>query len=253
MLIKIPAGRKTMTKAFKLARAIRFLCDLSLGGGICGLAWYAIWLTWLLLAPAITGGSRHMVGGVISLAVGEAGSPQSPPVSPAIIGGPDLSVGLSAFLQSFPVTMNSIDSGLVISPKFSGTIGEMIFQTGDWRLHILLFLGSILPLILYLGILYLIRQFLVDAMQGMPFAIDNARRLKWIGWLLLGIGIAKPFLNYLTGHWVLSAVTVQGPVLNPWISLGFTGTCVLVACFSLILSVIFRHGVELEKEHSLTV
>jgi len=149
--------------------------------------------------------------------------------------------------------MNSIDSGLVVSPKFSGTIGEMIFQTGNWRLQILLFLGSIIPLILYLGILYLIRQFLVDAMQGMPFAIDNARRLKWIGWLLLGIGIVKPLLNYLTGHWILSAVTVQGPVLSPWISLGFTGTCVLAACFSLILSVIFRHGIELEKERSLTV
>ena len=242
-----------MTTAFKLAKAIRFLCDLSLGGGICGLAWYAIWLIWLLFAPAIAGGSRHMVGGVISLAVGEAGSPQSPPVSPAIIGGPDLSVGLSAFLQSFPVTVNSNDNGLVVSPKFSGTIGEMIFQTGNWRLQILLFLGSIIPLILYLGILYLIRQFLVDAMQGMPFAIDNARRLKWIGWLLLGIGIVKPLLNYLTGHWILSAVTVQGPVLSPWISLSFTGTCVLAACFSLILSVIFRHGVELEKEHSLTV
>jgi hypothetical protein len=37
----------------------------------------------------------------------------------------------------------------------------------------------------------------------------------------------------------------------PW--LGFICTCVLVACFSLILSVIFRRGVELEKEHSLTV
>jgi hypothetical protein len=244
---------ETMTTAFKLAKAIRFLCDLSLGGGICGLAFYSIWLIWLLFSPVIMGGSRHMVGGVVSMAVGEAGPPQSPPVSPAIIGGPDLLAGESAFLQSLPVTVVSNDNGLLVSPKFSGTIGEMLFQTRNWRIHILLFLGLIIPLILYMGILYLIRQFLVDAMQGIPFAFDNAQRLKWIGWLLLGIGVVKPFLNYLTGHWILSAVTVQGPMLSPWVNLGFVGMCVIVACFSLILSVIFRYGVELEKERSLTV
>ena len=194
-----------------------------------------------------------MVGGVISLAVGEAGAGQSPPVSPAIIGGPDFPVGLSAFLHSLPVTVVSNDNGLLVSPKFSGTIGEMLFQTSNWRIHILLFLGSVISLILYLGILYHIRQFLVDAMQGIPFAFDNSQRLKWIGWLLLAIGVVKPALNCVTGYWILSAVTVQGPMLSPWVNLGFVGTCVLVACFSLILSVIFRHGVELEKERSLTV
>ena len=239
--------------AFKLAKAIRFLCDLLLGGSILGLAYYSIWLIWLLISPAITGGSRHMVGGVISLAVGEAGALQLPPVSPTITGGPDLMAGASVFLQSLPVTIKSNDSRLLVSPRFSGTIGEMLFQTNNWRIHILLFLGLILPLILLMGILYLVRQFLVDAMRGLPFAIDNAQRLKWIGWLLLGIGVIKPALNLVTGHLVLSAVTVEGPMLSPWVNLSFLGSFVLIACFSLILSVIFHHGVELEKERSLTV
>jgi len=129
----------------------------------------------------------------------------------------------------------------------------MLFQTGNWKMHILLFLSAIIPQLLYLWILYLIRQFLVDAVQGSPFALDNAKRLKWIGLALLGIGVVKPTLNCLTGNLLLSAVTVHGPVLNPWVDLHFISACVLVACFSLILSVIFRHGVELEKEHSLTV
>jgi hypothetical protein len=132
-------------------------------------------------------------------------------------------------------------------------MGEMLFETSNWRIHILLFLGTIITGLLYLGILYHIRQFLVDAIQGIPFAFDNAQRLKWIGWLLLGIGVVKPMLSVLTAHRILSAVTVQGPILSPWVNLGYVGTCILVACFSLILSVIFRHGVELEKERSLTV
>ena len=242
-----------MAAAFKIAKAIRFLCDLSLGGSICGLAWYSLWLLWLLFAPVITGGSRHTVGGIVSVAVGEAGGGQMPPASPVIVGGPDLGVGASVFLQSFPLNVASNNSGLVVSPRFSGTVGEMLFQTSNWKLQILLFLGSIIPLVLYMGILYLIRQFLVDAMQGIPFALDNAHRLKWIGWLLLGISAIKPALNVVTGNWILSAVTVQGPRLSPWINLGFVATCALVACFCLILGVIFRHGVELEKEHSLTV
>lgn len=242
-----------MITAFKLAKAIRFLCDLLLGCSILGIAFYSIWLFWLLLSPVITGGNRHMVSGIVSLAVGEAGAPQLPPVSPTIIDGPGLMAGASVFLQSLPVTITSNNSGRLVSPRFSGTIGEMLFKTNNWRIHILLFMGLIIPLILYMGILYLIRQFLVDTMGGIPFAFQNAQRLKWIGWLLLSVGVVKPVLNIITGQLVLSAVTVQGPMLSPWVNLRFVGLCVLVACFSLLLSVIFRHGVELQKEQSLTV
>jgi hypothetical protein len=240
-----------MTAAFRLEKVMRFLCDLGLGGGICGLSFYVIWIIWLLLSPVIMGGTRQTITGAVSLAVGEAGPPQSLPVSPVIIYG-ILGVEEAGFLQSLPITVVS-NNTVLVSPRLGWTVGEMQFQTSNWRMQILFFLGMIIPGILYLGILYLIRQFLVDAMQGIPFALDNAQRLKWIGWLLLGIAVVKPALNYLTGHWILSAVTVQGPMLSPWIDLRFIRTCVLVACFSLILSVIFRHGVELEKEHSLTV
>ena len=241
-----------MTAVFRLAKGIRFLCDLGLGGGIIMLTIYAVWMIYLLLSPAILGGTRHTIGGILSLAVGEAGSGQVPPVSP-VIREVSLGVGQSVFLQSLPVTVASKDNGILVSPKFSGTVGEMLFQTNNWRIHILLFLGMIIPGVLYLGILYHIRQFIVDAVQGVPFALDNAQRLKWIGWLLLGIGVAKPALNCLIGFRILSAVTVQGPMLSPWVDLSFVSTCILVAIFSLMLSVIFRHGVELEKERSLTV
>ena len=246
---------ETMTTAFRLAKAIRFLCDLGIGTGIAGLALYIIWLILLLLSPAILGGTRKTISeysGAVSLAVGEQGPLQSLPVSPTIIYGV-LGYEEAGYLQSLPITVASNANGGLISPKLGWTVGEMQFQTSNWRIHVLLFLGAIIPGILYLGILYLIRQFLVDAMQGIPFALDNAQRLKWIGWLFLSIGVVKPALNYLTGRWMLSAATVQSPVLSPWIDFSFIRTCVLVACFSLILSVIFRHGVELEKDHSLTV
>jgi hypothetical protein len=244
-----------MTTVLKMAKGLRFLCDLGLGGGLVGLVWYIIWFGWVLLSPVLTGGTPHRVRGVVSMAVGEAGGGQMPPISPLILGGPDTLGGgaESVLLNSLPITVVSHDSSKVIDPKFSGTIGAMLFQTSNWKMHILLFLSALIPQFLFLWILYLIRQFLVDAVQGTPFSLDNAKRLKWIGLVLLGIGVVKPMLNGLTGNLLLSSITVQGPVLTPWIDLHFISACVLIALFSLIISISFRHGVELEKEHSLTV
>ncbi len=106
-------------------------------------------------------------------------------------------------------------------------------------------------LLLVLGLAFLTRQFLVDVIDGTPFTLDNARRLKWIGWLLLGIGVTMPVMRFVTGGWALSIVKIQSPTLSPPIKVD--PALILVAIFILILSAAFRHGVELEKERSLTV
>ncbi len=95
------------------------------------------------------------------------------------------------------------------------------------------------------------RQFLVDVIDGYVFSLENARRLKWIGWLLLLMGLFKPIFDCAAASWVFSIVKVQKPTLSPPIDLDVAW--ILVSLFVLILSAAFRHGVELEKEHSLTV
>jgi hypothetical protein len=75
--------------------------------------------------------------------------------------------------------------------------------------------------------------------------------LKWIEWLLLRAGGAKPILDMQVSSWVLSIVKVQNPILSPPIKVD--PALILVAVFVLILSAAFRHGVELEQERSLTV
>jgi membrane protein implicated in regulation of membrane protease activity len=87
--------------------------------------------------------------------------------------------------------------------------------------------------------------------DGTPFTSANAQRLMWIGWLLLGIQIAKPIAEGLAAGWILSMIKIQSPSISPGGHLNWSG--ILVALFILILSAIFRRGVELEKEHSLTV
>jgi hypothetical protein len=60
-----------------------------------------------------------------------------------------------------------------------------------------------------------------------------------------------PVVHILTGGWALSIVKIQSPTLSPPIKVD--AALILVAIFILILSAAFRHGVELEKERSLTV
>ena len=73
----------------------------------------------------------------------------------------------------------------------------------------------------------------------------------WIGWFLLVIGLFKPIFDFIAARWVFSIVKIQNPTLSPPIDLDVAW--ILVSLIVLILSTAFPYGVELEKEHSLTV
>jgi hypothetical protein len=208
-----------MNAQFRLAKTIRFLCDLGIGLLIAGTATS---IFWFLLLPPITG-TRPVIKASVNVGVEE----------------------------SVPVV--SSQSEALISPKFSKITGELQFQTRDWRVQALTQLGRIVLVLLIMGFLYSTRQFMTRTMEGTPFTFGNARCLQSMGWLVMGIGLAQPATDYLISHWVLSIAKIQSPFLSPWISPAFTVICFMVAAFILILAAIFRHGVELENERSLTV
>ena len=154
----------------------------------------------------------------------------------------------------YPVTMASDNSQLTVSPRLFYTTGEIGFETNDWRIQLAVYLVKrILASALIVAFLYMIHHFLTDAMEGTPFTMDNARRLKWIGWMLLGISVGKPVWEGLFTGWILSMIRVQNPTLSSWPDAPFTFALIPLACFILILSAVFRHGVELEQEHATTV
>ena len=219
-----------MSAPFKLAKGLRIVCDCYLGGGIAGLAFYGIWMVWLLVSPAVMG-KRQIISDSVTVAIGEPGLP-----------------------GVFPVSLASDNSKLNVSPRLFFTTGDLQFQTNDLKIQIAVYLAKRLLLGAWIvELLYMTRQFLADAIDGSIFTMDNARRLKWIGWLLLGIGLAKPVWDSLFGQWILSMVRVQNTTLSAWPDVLFLFIFVPIACFVLILSAVFRHGVELENEHALTV
>jgi len=218
-----------MTKApLRLARTLRFLCDYFLGATLLVTAGYVIWILWLLVSPVIMKGSGQVATAGIWVGVGE--------------GPPGLSL---------PVIMDLAESGVLPAAGLFKTTGELQFKTSDRRLQILGYLDNIVLSLLILGLVFMARQFLVEVIDGTPFTLENARRLKWIGWFLLGIGVAKPIVHNIAARWAFSIVKIQSPILSPPFDLDVAW--ILVSLFVLILSAVFRYGVELEKEHSLTV
>jgi hypothetical protein len=128
---------------------------------------------------------------------------------------------------------------------------ELRFVTTDRRIQMLDYLDDFVLSLLLVGLFFMARQFLVDVIDGAPFTFENARRLKWIGWFLLAIGVAKPLVDYGAASWTFTILKITGPVLSP--SFNFSFAWILVSLFVLILGAAFRYGVELEKERSLTV
>jgi hypothetical protein len=216
-----------MAKApIKLAKVLKFACAYFVGIAFLGTAGFVLWILWLLLAPVF--GSVPVTGGSVWVGVGQ---------------------GLAGL--ALPVTAVPGNNETLISAGIYNATGELTFSTSDPRIQILGLLDHVILSLLILGLSYLAWQFLVDVIDGTPFTFDNAWRLKWIGWLLLGFGVATPVLHNINARWVLSMVPVQSPPLSPPVIVDIP--LILSACFILILSAAFRHGVELETERSLTV
>jgi hypothetical protein len=150
--------------------------------------------------------------------------------------------------------MASHNSKLAVLPRLFYTTGEIQFETNDWRIQLAVYLmKKILVSGLVVVLLYMIHHLLTDAMEGTPFTMDNARRLKWIGWILLGGGLLKPTYEGLFGKWMPSMIRVQSTTFSPWADGYFVIAVIVLSCFILILSAVFRHGVELDQEHAMTV
>jgi hypothetical protein len=219
-----------MGASVKLAKSLRMACDVFLGGAICGVAGYSLWLVWLLLSPVVIE-KRPMIHASVTVALGEPG-----------------------FSGVYPVTAGSDNNNLTVLPKLYYTTGKLQFETNDWRIQLSIYLVKrILASALLVAFLYMIHHLLTDAMEGTPFTMANARRLKWIGWLLLGISLVKPVWEDLFARWILSMIRVQNPPLTSWPDAFFTFALIPLACFILILSAIFRRGVELEQDHAATI
>lgn len=98
--------------------------------------------------------------------------------------------------------------------------------------------------------LHLLRSFLRDVQVARVFTAKNAQRLSWIGWLLVLGGVVFPLI-----HFAYSVLLVrQAGVLGDPVGVGIDGfTAVVPGLLVLVVAAAWRHGVELQQDHDLTV
>lgn len=98
--------------------------------------------------------------------------------------------------------------------------------------------------------LHLLRSFLEDVQSRDVFTAENAGRLTRLGWLLVTAGVVLPILEF--GH-TLFLVRQAGLVGTP-VGIGIGGfPAVIPGLLVLVMAAAWRYGVELQREHDLTV
>ena len=109
---------------------------------------------------------------------------------------------------------------------------------------------SLPNLILTLFILYNLRKLLAGGIEN-PFTLENARRMRIMGFLMLAAVAAETAANFVYARFVINNVHIPGATIhaNP---LPYRGG-LFSALLMLIVSEVFKLGVLLQQEHDLTI
>jgi hypothetical protein len=137
------------------------------------------------------------------------------------------------------------------SPKLVKAHGELRLLTRSWGLHVLTMGPILIFSVVILWAIWLVRGFLASVLAGEPFAAANSRRLRLIGLITVTAALLAPVIDYFTAREVLSRISIEGIALQP--AFTFSQDALIVGLLFLGLSMVFRHGTELEEEQTLTI
>jgi hypothetical protein len=165
-----------------------------------------------------------------------------------------VAMGSHSLLPRMPLEL-ATGSPTPESPFLRATLvqgyGELRAMTTDRNLQLLTMLVLILGIPILLYLFWLLREFLRTVLEGSPFAPANSRRLRRIGFILLGLTLLAPGVEYWVGQEILSRLQVETLPLSP--ALRFPEETFFLGLLFLVFSAVFRYGTELEEERSLTV
>ncbi len=88
-------------------------------------------------------------------------------------------------------------------------------------------------------------------LDGDPFAAENSRRIRRLGYAVLLVGILKPVVEHVAATEILNRLPAAVPALNPGPT--FDAEVILATLLILLLSHIWSYGLELKRDQELTI
>ncbi|MGC4053092.1 MAG: DUF2975 domain-containing protein [Paludibaculum sp.] len=87
--------------------------------------------------------------------------------------------------------------------------------------------------------------------RGLVFLPENARRIRWVGFAVLCGEVARMVLVFVWSYYTSQHFTADGVRFVP--SFDFRGLTLLSGLAILVIAEVFREGVRLQEEQSLTI
>jgi hypothetical protein len=97
--------------------------------------------------------------------------------------------------------------------------------------------------------MFFLRQFVKTLFAGNPFVEANARRLRYIAFFTIGYSIFEIVTQLFRSYWISRAV--QKPALDA--SFSFRLDILVLGLMILVIAEVFRIGVGMREEQSLTI
>lgn len=139
-------------------------------------------------------------------------------------------------------------------------IGRLDFVPRQRWFHLIKYIGFFAAAALLLTCLFQLRKYYKSLSEGSPFVKENARRLKIIAWLTIGLGALSIIHNlipffYTSGLFSLKGYAVSSLYHHQFLDTSLTAFIfqIIGGFFILVIADVFRVGVALKEEQDLTV
>lgn len=129
--------------------------------------------------------------------------------------------------------------------------GTLRLETTSSLLIVIANVAKLLAGISLAYVFYLLRTIVGDIVEREPFGATTGRRIRWLGYVVLLVGIFYPAVQYLAAREILNRLPAAVPPLNPGPT--FDSQVILISLLILLLAHVWSYGLELERDRALTV
>lgn len=119
---------------------------------------------------------------------------------------------------------------------------------------------TIIPLLLLVVGLYFFLDLLIRLLKSIEerefFSWENVKRLRMIGFLVIGLSIGKWLFSVLKKYFLSTTLDIEGLSAVRWhfsLNIGFFDSLLFLGLMILLVANAFEHGLRLKEEQELTI